>query len=201
MWLNGVVAIFTVGLFVAGLPLFIDSAEDIDLLRSDGSLELAFLLVWLLLIGLVVWQGSLAVAAYRKRRKWDSISCPKKGRRSMSAREWTSLLIPTSSGASNPRPRATPSTRGGTLLRAHVGNEPRVVIDHRLGVGHHVAIKGRDCGERRASRYGRGSALGCCEMSSPTASGASATFSAVCVEHVWPARQSGIGRVMSSASA
>jgi hypothetical protein len=78
IWLNGVVAIFTVGLFVAGLPLFIDSAEHIDVLRSDGSLKLAFLLVWLLLIGLVVWQGSLALAAHRERRKWDSIRAPKR---------------------------------------------------------------------------------------------------------------------------
>ena len=77
IWLNGVVAIFTVGLFVAGLPLFIGSAENIHVLRSDGSLELAFLLVWLMLIGLIVWQGSLALAAHGERRKWDRIRAPR----------------------------------------------------------------------------------------------------------------------------
>ena len=78
IWLNGVVAIFTVGLFVAGLPLFIESAEDIHVLRSDDSLELAFLLVWLLLIGLIVWQGSLARAACAARRDWDNRRAPRK---------------------------------------------------------------------------------------------------------------------------
>ncbi len=72
IWLNSVLAVFTVGLFLAGLPLFIDSAEDLHPLRNAGPLRGAFVLVWLLLIALIVWQCSLAVAALCGRRKWEA---------------------------------------------------------------------------------------------------------------------------------
>lgn len=69
IWLNAILAIFTLGLFLTGLPLVIESAEEI---RRDGPLHGAFVLVWLLLIVLVVWQVSLAVAGRDGRKTWEA---------------------------------------------------------------------------------------------------------------------------------
>jgi uncharacterized membrane protein YgdD (TMEM256/DUF423 family) len=80
IWLNAVVAVFTISLFVAGMPTFIASAEHLDVLRIDGSLELAYVLVWLLLIGLVFWQGSLVQAALKERGAWDKRRAPSGGK-------------------------------------------------------------------------------------------------------------------------
>jgi hypothetical protein len=50
--------------------LLIDSVEHLDLTGDSGPLRGAFILVWLLLIALIVWQISLCCAARGERKKW-----------------------------------------------------------------------------------------------------------------------------------
>lgn len=70
IWLSAVVAIFTFGVFLTGLPLLVDSIRHLDLTGDSGPLRGAFILVWLLLIVLIVWQISLGCAARDERKAW-----------------------------------------------------------------------------------------------------------------------------------
>jgi uncharacterized membrane protein len=72
MWLTIALVVVTVLLFAAGLPLFFDAICALHPLRNEGPLRSAFVIVWLLLPVLFVWQGSLAADALQARKQWDS---------------------------------------------------------------------------------------------------------------------------------
>jgi drug/metabolite transporter (DMT)-like permease len=56
-------------LFIAGLPLFHAALTHWHPRASDGPVRSAFALSWLLLVGLVAWQGWLLVRAFRVREQ------------------------------------------------------------------------------------------------------------------------------------
>jgi hypothetical protein len=68
IFLNVVLAVATIGLFAAGLPLVIDGVKGLDPLADTGPLRGAFAIVWVLLIALIAWQIVLAVGACKKRK-------------------------------------------------------------------------------------------------------------------------------------
>lgn len=71
VYLDAVLLLVTIGLFAAGLPIVIECLTSLHPLRDTGPLRVAFTIVWALLIALIVWQASLALAARAGRGKWD----------------------------------------------------------------------------------------------------------------------------------
>lgn len=65
MVLDAVLAIATGLLFLAGLPVFVETVEHLHSLAFSGPLRGAFLITWLLLPGLIVWQ----VVLFRRAEK------------------------------------------------------------------------------------------------------------------------------------
>lgn len=68
IFLNVVLAVATICLFAAGLPLVIDSVKGLDPVADTGPLRGAFAIVWVLLIALIAWQVVLAVGACKERK-------------------------------------------------------------------------------------------------------------------------------------
>ena len=65
--LDALLGIVTTLVWLAGLPLAIRAGLHIRPLAPGGSLRSVFLLTWILLLGLVGWQASLTVKAYKLR--------------------------------------------------------------------------------------------------------------------------------------
>lgn len=53
---DGLLVVLTLGLFGAGLPLWLDTLDELSLLRSAGAIRTGFFVVWVLLTGLLIWQ-------------------------------------------------------------------------------------------------------------------------------------------------
>jgi len=63
--LDVVLVIVTLLLFLAGLPIAIDAVGHLHPLAFSGPLRGAFVITWVLLPGLFLWQGVLAVKVAR----------------------------------------------------------------------------------------------------------------------------------------
>jgi hypothetical protein len=67
--LDGSLAVVTLLVLLAGLPLWIRAVSHLQPLAHGGSLRSVFVLAWLLLVPLVVWQANLARTAWRLRQR------------------------------------------------------------------------------------------------------------------------------------
>ena len=63
--LDASLAVVTGLVWLAGLPLALRAAHHLHPLAHGGPLRSVFLLAWVLLLGLVIWQGSLFITASR----------------------------------------------------------------------------------------------------------------------------------------
>jgi hypothetical protein len=70
--LTGSVAFFTLITFLAGLPLWLDVLCELSPTSASGASRSLFALAWLLLLGLLWWQGSLICRACELRSKLES---------------------------------------------------------------------------------------------------------------------------------
>jgi hypothetical protein len=61
--LDAGLALITTLVFLAGLPLAVRAAHGLHPLAHGGQLRSVFVLVWVLLVALVLWQVRLAIAA------------------------------------------------------------------------------------------------------------------------------------------
>jgi hypothetical protein len=67
--LDASLAIVTLVVFLAGLPLWIRTVDDLHPVRHGGSVRAVFVLAWLLILPLIVWQANLARAAWSLRKR------------------------------------------------------------------------------------------------------------------------------------
>jgi hypothetical protein len=67
--LSAALAVVTALVFLSGLPLWIRAVEDLHPLAHGGALRSVFVLSWLLLVPLVLWQANLARAGWRLRAR------------------------------------------------------------------------------------------------------------------------------------
>lgn len=65
--LTGAVALFTLVTFLAGLPLWLDVLGELSPTSPSGVARSLFAIAWLLLLGLLWWQGSLICRACKLR--------------------------------------------------------------------------------------------------------------------------------------
>ncbi len=65
MALDASLGIVTLLVWLGGLPLAVRAARHLDPLASGGPLRSVFVLSWVLLLGLIGWQTSLTVNAYK----------------------------------------------------------------------------------------------------------------------------------------
>jgi|SRR5882724_4916376 len=65
--LDATLAVVTGLVWLAGLPLAFRAAHHLHPLAHGGPLRSVFVLAWVLLLGLVVWQGSLLLSASQLR--------------------------------------------------------------------------------------------------------------------------------------
>lgn len=63
--INFTLIVVTAGLFATGLPLVFKALEDPQWLRVAGAIRDAFVLVWLLMVGLLGWQGVIVFRSIR----------------------------------------------------------------------------------------------------------------------------------------
>lgn len=63
--INATLLVVTAGLFATGMPLVVKALDDPQWLRVAGAIRDAFVLVWILMIGLIGWQ---AVIVFRSGR-------------------------------------------------------------------------------------------------------------------------------------
>lgn len=68
IWLDGVLAAVTALLFATGLPLLVESIEDLHPLGDSGPLRGGFTITWLLLVALIIWQVQLWRGARQLRK-------------------------------------------------------------------------------------------------------------------------------------
>lgn len=64
-WLDVLLGVVTLLVWLGGLPLAIRAGLHLDPLGSGGPLRSVFLLTWILLLGLIGWQASLAVQVFK----------------------------------------------------------------------------------------------------------------------------------------
>lgn len=67
VWILGALTVTTVVVFLAGLPLWVEVLGELSPFDSAGVARSLFAIVWPLLIGLIVWQGSLICKALEVR--------------------------------------------------------------------------------------------------------------------------------------
>ena len=67
--LDAGLALVTLLVFLAGLPLWLRTLEALHPLGHGGSVRSVFVVAWALVVPLVLWQVNLARAAWRLRRR------------------------------------------------------------------------------------------------------------------------------------
>jgi hypothetical protein len=67
-----VLLVLTLALTLAATPIVVDAVDELSIGRSRGALRSTFVVVWVLLVGLIVWQVSIAWRTLRqaKGRPW-----------------------------------------------------------------------------------------------------------------------------------
>lgn len=70
--LTTAVGLFTLVTFLAGLPLWLDVLGELSPTSSSGVTRSLFAIAWLLLLGLLWWQGSLICRACKLRNEVEA---------------------------------------------------------------------------------------------------------------------------------
>ncbi len=67
--IDAALATATTLVFLAGLPLWVDSVRELHPLADGGPLRSVFVIVWILLVGLIAWQVALVAGAWRFKQR------------------------------------------------------------------------------------------------------------------------------------